>query len=221
MVIPDLPGFGDHVPDWQAVYDVPGQLERLQSFFRELGLERFHLLGISLGGYVAAFYAARFPQRVQSLILMNTAGISSPVPSEAFTLLEQHDQNIFLYANEEQVQKMIDYLMYRPIQLPLQIRRYWAARGRQTLSWRRKMFADLLSDGIYRLDEYARDIQAPTQVLWGRQDRICHVSAVDRLLEMIPDCQAFVIDSCGHMPLFEYPGICLRLCLRFLQRPKV
>jgi pimeloyl-ACP methyl ester carboxylesterase len=216
VIIPDLPGFGEHQPDWGAVYNIPAQVTRLESFFRALGLNRFHLLGISLGGYVAACYAARFPRHVQSLTLMNTAGIDSPVSSDAFRLLQLHDQNIFLYTNEAQFQKMMDYLMFRPIQLPMRIRRYWAAQGLRSLSWRRKLFADLFADGCFRLDEDARQIEAPTLVIWGCQDRILHVSAVDRLLEMIADCRAYVLGDCGHVPLFEYPRLSLRLCRDFL-----
>jgi pimeloyl-ACP methyl ester carboxylesterase len=216
VIIPDMPGFGEHEPDWRADYSVPAQVNRLDAFLSALGLNRFHLIGISLGGYAAAYYAAMFPRRVRSLILMDSAGVRSPVLSDAFKLMLVRDQNVFLYTNEKQVQTLIDYLMFRPVRLPPRIRRHWAEQGRRSLAWRRKLFADLLADGLFRLDETARWITAPTLVIWGRQDRILHVSAAARLVEMIHRCSAYVLEGCGHIPLLEYPAPCARLCSSFL-----
>ncbi|MCX7058324.1 MAG: alpha/beta hydrolase [Proteobacteria bacterium] len=70
----DLPGFGAATRDPAARYDIASQVERLRCFIAELGLTRFHLGGNSMGGFIAAQYAANYPAHVQTLWLLDAAG---------------------------------------------------------------------------------------------------------------------------------------------------
>jgi pimeloyl-ACP methyl ester carboxylesterase len=218
VVIPDLPGFGDHNARADLDYGITSQVLRLDDFVRAVGLTRFHLFGISLGGYAAALYAARFPQKTLSLALMDPAGLTAPEPSHAMQFFEQTGRNIFLCTHPEDVQVLTDFLIHRPFVLPARIKRYWALWGRTHLAWRQKLFNDLVEGGLSLLDEWAVKITAPTLILWGAQDRICHVSSAKALCELIPDCRAYVFHACGHMPLFEYPAACRDLYGTFLQK---
>jgi pimeloyl-ACP methyl ester carboxylesterase len=217
LVIPDLPGFGEHEALCHLDYGTAAQVKRLDAFVRGVGLKRFHLFGASLGGYIAALYAARFPGKVLSLGLMAPAGVTAPERSEAQQFFEQTGRNIFLYTSAEAVDALIDFLIHRPLVLPMRVKRYWAGFGRENLVWRQKIFDDLVAGGLNRLDDRAAEIQAPTLLLWGEDDRICHVSSVQVLLRLIPDCRAFVFQSCGHIPLVEYPGQCRALYGRFVE----
>jgi pimeloyl-ACP methyl ester carboxylesterase len=221
VVIPDLPGFGDHHVRAELDYGISSQVLRLDAFIRAVGLTRFHLFGISLGGYAAALYAARFPQKTLSLALMDPAGLTAPEPSDAMRVFEQTGRNIFLYTHPEDVQLLCDFLMYRPLELPARIKRYWALWGRTHLAWRQKLFNDLIDGGLDLLDDRAMEITAPTLIFWGAQDRICHVSSVKTLLTLIADCRAYVFHGCGHMPLFEYPAACRELYGQFLHKVAV
>lgn len=218
LVIPDLPGFGEHAALGHLDYGITAQVERLDAFIRGVGLKRFHLFGISLGGYAAALYAARFPGKVVSLGLMAPAGITAPQSSDALRFFEQTDRNIFLSTSTEAVDELIDFLIHRPFALPMRLKRYWAWCGRENLAWRQKIFDDLVAGGLNRLDDRAAKIQAPTLLLWGADDRICHVSSIQVLLRLIPDCRAYVFQSCGHIPLVEYPEACRVLYRRFVEK---
>ncbi|HWH26590.1 MAG TPA: alpha/beta hydrolase [Pseudolysinimonas sp.] len=74
LIVPEHPGFGDterpsdfnRVDDWVLHYE---------SFFRTLGLSRIHLVGHSFGGYLAAQLAVYFPDRFQSVTLINPMGL--------------------------------------------------------------------------------------------------------------------------------------------------
>jgi abhydrolase domain-containing protein 6 len=217
VIIPDIPGFGDHAPNWSLSYGIEDQVERLDGFVRSIGLPRFHLMGLSLGGYLAGCYAARFPERVSTLALMDSAGFSAPVPSDAQRLFESRSRNIFLYSNEPELLELMDYLLYRPIRLPPAVRRHWIGQGLAQRPWREKLFADLMTGGLDRMDSLAGAIKAPTLVIWGAQDRICHVCAVDRILSLVEDCRAFIIHRCGHIPMIEYPFLFRKIYLGFLR----
>ena len=71
----DLPGHGlsDHLPA-AARYDLPLYVQALHAAAAALRLDRFDLLGHSLGGAIASLYAAAFPQRVARLLLIEALG---------------------------------------------------------------------------------------------------------------------------------------------------
>ena len=69
MVVPDLPGFGETPPLSSGGYDIPSQVRRLNRFVERTGLKNFHLVGISMGGYISAYYASEYPEKVKSLAL--------------------------------------------------------------------------------------------------------------------------------------------------------
>ena len=217
VIIPDIPGFGEHPPDWSLSYGIHAQVRRLDGFLRAVGLRRFHLLGLSLGGYLAGVYAARFPRRVYTLALMDSAGFTSPIASDAQRLFASEGRNIFLYSNEREMQSLTDFLLYHPIKLPAALLNYWTRQGLSRKAWRAKLFDDLMVGGLSELDRLAPAIQAPTLVIWGADDRICHVSAVDRILSLIRNCRSYVIHRCGHIPMVEYPALFRRLYMDFLR----
>ncbi len=216
VVVPDIPGFGEHEQVWDDVYDVGTQVRRIERFLETLGLERFHLMGISLGGYLASLYASRNAHRVTSLCLMDTAGFSSSANSDALQLYEDEARNIFLPKDEADMQLMVDYLLYRPLVLPVAFRRYWLQQTMDLMAWREKLFDDLLSGGLYLMDGLADRIKAPTLVVWGAEDRICHVSTVETIMARIENCRSYILHGCGHIPIVEHPGLSARLYMDFL-----
>ena len=215
-VVPDIPGFGEQRQLWSANYDVDAQVHRLERFIDAVGLQRFHLMGISLGGYMAAYYAARHANRVQSLCLMDSAGFSSPVRGDALQLFETTRHNIFLPESGAQMQLMMDYLLYHRVKLPETLNRYWLDQTLGLRSWRQKLFDDLMAGGINLMDDLACRIKTPTLVVWGAQDRIFHVSTVDHILALIGSCQSYILQGCGHIPIIEHPVLSVRLYRDFL-----
>lgn len=218
VVIPDVPGFGDHKPDWSASYGIDAQVRRFNGFVEAAGFRDIHLMGISLGGYIAGCYAARYPHRVKSLCLMDSAGFSSPVASDAMRLLHTGNRNIFLPKTGQEMQELIDFLVHCPAKLPAALKRFWMQQVLPLLPWRNKILDDLLAEGVQLLDRLAGDINVPTLVVWGAQDRICHVSTVDKIMGMIDDCRAYIIHGCGHIPIVEFPMLSRRIYMGFLRQ---
>ena len=70
VVIPDLPGFGEATRDAGAQYSIGQQAANLHAFLYKLGLDRVHLGGNAMGGFVATEYAAHYPAQVASLWLL-------------------------------------------------------------------------------------------------------------------------------------------------------
>ena len=74
VICPDLAGFGDAARDPQAGHSIPEQAERLRALLDRIAPGKVHLGGNSMGGFIAAQFAAAWPERVASLWLLDAAG---------------------------------------------------------------------------------------------------------------------------------------------------
>src|SRR5947199_8129936 len=78
FVAPEHPGFGDTpTPDWLEGFD--DLVIHYRALLEALQLDRVHLIGLSIGGWIAADFTIFHPGRVKSLPLIPTAGLRVPV----------------------------------------------------------------------------------------------------------------------------------------------
>ena len=118
VVALDLPGFGgDSSKPQQASYDVAlgTQAERVANFAAAIGVRR-HLAGNSMGGHIAALYAARHPEQVLSLALIDNAGVMPARKSELFEDLERGENP--LVVRQPDFQKLLDFVFVQQPPLP-------------------------------------------------------------------------------------------------------
>ena len=216
LLVPDLPGFGESSRLEEASYDMASQADRLHGFCRALGLHRFHLAGISMGGGIAGYYAGRHPEKVKSLLLLDPAGVRTPVPSDALRLYEDEGKNILLYRTADEFGELVPYLFHRPPPLPGPVKRFFVERLSTDLRFRQRVSADILEGGLAVLEGRLGLIRANTLVVWGRNDRVIHSSGAWRLQKGIENCRVVILDACGHMPFLEKRKETERACLDFL-----
>jgi len=76
VVAMDLPGFGDTSKPKDHSYSISEQARFVESFLDALHLERVALVGVSMGGWIVATVALDAPQRVERLVLMDSAGFA-------------------------------------------------------------------------------------------------------------------------------------------------
>lgn len=211
----DLPGFGDS--DRPAgSYDVGTQTERLGDILDALGIDQAHLLGNSMGGHIAALFAARYPSRVRSLALFANAGIDSPNKSELYRLLQSGGANPLVVRQPEDFQKLLQFVFFEPPYLPESLKRYLGERAMANAAHHDQVFQQLVERYIPLEPELPR-IQAPTLVLWGRQDRVLDVSSIDVMQPLLQKPSVMIMDSVGHAPMLERPLESALLYRHFLQ----
>lgn len=82
----DLPGMGlSSRPDFtcQSTEEtIEFFTEAIEQWRKNAGIEKFHLAGLSFGGYMSAMYALKYPEHVKKLMLLSPAGVSRPTPEE-------------------------------------------------------------------------------------------------------------------------------------------
>lgn len=214
----DLPGFGESSrPDIR--YDVLSQAERVRAFAQALKVERPHLIGNSMGGHIAALYAARHPAEVASLALLDNSGIDSPQKSELIQRLERGEPNPLVARSAEEFDALLKFVFVTPPPLPDALKRYFAERSVANREHYDRVFAQLRSHYV-PLEPELPKIEAPTLVLWGDKDRALDVSSIQVMEPLLKRPSVVVMKDCGHAPMIERPEETARHYQAFLDRHK-
>lgn len=199
----DLPGFGESgKPDID--YSVAGQTARLHDFINVLGLETPNLIGNSMGGHIAALYAARYPSQVASVALLDNAGIASPQTSEMFQMIERGEPNPLVVRQPEDFEKLMRFVFVSPPPMPDALKRHFAEQSMANRTHYDQIFTQL-RDRYVPLEPELPKIQAPTLVLWGDQDRVLDVSSIEVMKPLLKKPTVVVMKDCGHAPMLERP----------------
>lgn len=204
VVAPDLPGFGESTHLADAPYDIAAQVGRVHAFVEAVGLSRFHLAGNSMGGNLAAAYAATHPDRVLSLALYAPAGVASPEPSEV-TLARARGENPLLVESPEDFGRLMGLLFVEPPKAPRSIIRYFAEAAVEARPRHARIHADLMARP-FPLEPVLGELGLPVLVVWGDRDRILDPSGMHVFEAALPAGRFVVMKDCGHLPMLERPA---------------
>ncbi len=176
----DLPGFGT-MRSLRRRFVLAETATWLSEWMEAVGLERAHLVGHSMGGYVSVRLAASRPELVSHLVLIAPAG----VPAERSML--GHLVPLLLAAHYA-----------TPAFMPVLVRD--ALRMGPITLWRAAR--DLLAEDI-RGD--LQNIQVPTLLVWGEKDPLIPPAVGDLLRAEIPNSRLLLLQRAGHVPMFDQP----------------
>ncbi|MET1080090.1 MAG: alpha/beta hydrolase [Pseudomonas sp.] len=199
----DLPGFGESSqPD--VAYDAASQMERLVRVVKALGLGRVHLIGNSMGGQIAALYAARHPQGVASVALVDNAGITPPQQSELFARLQRGEPNPLVVKTAEDFPRLLDFVFVDVPSMPKALQQHFAQQAIANSGHYENIFRQLVEHPV-PLEPELPNIQVPVLVLWGDRDRTLHVSSVEVMRPLLRQSRVVIMKDCGHVPMLERP----------------
>ena len=213
----DLPGHGDSSYDPDFQHNAFNIAARMWETFDALGLERFHLVGHSLGGWVATLQAIDRPQSLLTLGLFDSAGVHPPAPSGLQDLLAR-GVNPLLVNSAEDFERLLDFVFHKRPFMPWPIKPAMSEDYISRAAVNKKIWEDLAA----RLEESVtsfHQLTMPTLVMWGEKDRILDVSSIEVYREHLPDSSIVIIKDCGHSPMAERPEEAAALYLTFLGVP--
>ncbi|HEV8239476.1 MAG TPA: alpha/beta fold hydrolase [Thermoanaerobaculia bacterium] len=217
----DLNGFGwTQRPKDVAAYTYAGQAEMVLGALRALGIERFHVAGHSYGGGLALWLAGRHPARVRSVVL-----VSSVLPDYSQQLRQAWAR--FRTLNWLLVHFFV--LSRAGVRRTLEVCFHDKRRITSELvdAYRERLLVEGVDDAYYGLmapvdlpvpEVALGEVQAPTLVVWGREDRVIPLQRAEAYVPQLPDAKLVVIDSCGHVALEECPQQLVAEMLPFLER---
>jgi pimeloyl-ACP methyl ester carboxylesterase len=215
----DLPGFGesDQPPDL-TFEDLPRAVVGLMD---RLGVERAALVGNSMGGGTAALVAARHPERVTALALVDSAGFHRD-PSEHPGVVRLARSSLGPLVAHLPVRRLLlegalrDVLVDDALVTDERVAEYLAPLLRPGACSSIQSLVDSFARRPDDLRQALPEIEAPTLVIWGREDGWIPLDHADRFVETIAGARKVVLDGCGHMPQAEKPEELGRLLREFL-----
>ncbi len=204
----DLPGFGLTGPDPTGNYTDARTAEVLAALMDALGVPRASLVGSSMGGRIAWFFAATEPERVDKLVLMAPDGFAGPGREYGKT------------PAVPLVAKLLPYV------LPIRLLRAALARtyGDPAAVLTEDVFARyrdmLLAPGVCRAmvarmgqgvlaepEPLLRRIRAPTLLVWGEKDALVPFRTAADYAKALPDSATVSFPGLGHVPHEEAPAL--------------
>lgn len=215
VIIPDLAGHGETPFDKNWDYSIPAQTERVIALLDKLGIEKAHVIGNSMGGFISATFAIKYPKRTLSSGLVDPAGVTSPIHSDMEKMLND-DTNPFQVMNDKGFENFYAMTMEKPPYAPQIV----LDAVSEVYQERRDRYA-LIFDHFYNndmLDNELANIKVPTLLMWGENDRLLHVSAVNVWQAGVEDIEVITWPDIGHMPMVEIPKLAAQRYQAFLNR---
>lgn len=201
VVIPDLPGFGDASKPGEASYAIADQVERLRQFARGLGLGRMHLGGSSMGGFIAAAWAAKYPDEVASLWLLDPAGTMAAADSELRREFQATGRILLVAKTPEEHAAVRAIAMSREPFLPYSFRRVLGERAASNFELHSRIFEQLAREAP--LESFVTRIEAPALIVWGAEDRVLNPKGAEAMHAFMPNARVVIMPGIGHLPMLE------------------
>ena len=190
VIAPIMPVF--ELPPRHVSLD--GLVDFMVGFVAFKKLQKFHILGNSLGGHISILYALKEPSHVLSLILTGSSGLYEKAMGTTFPRRE----------DKEYIRKKIQSTFYDPASASdAMIDEVFAAvndRGKliRAISMAKSALRHNLADKLGQ-------IKNPALLIWGNQDAITPPFVGEKFKELLPNSTLFFIDKCGHAPMLERP----------------
>jgi pimeloyl-ACP methyl ester carboxylesterase len=178
----------------------------VMAYIQKMKLNRVRLIGHSFGGRISIYLSAHYPEVVRQIVLADSAGVRP-----------EQSMNMRLYYSGRRV-------MFTLLKIP-GLRRF----ERPLRDWLRQKFGstDYLNAGPLEetfklvinedLVPIAREIQAPTLLIWGEQDKDTPLRDAKILEDAIPDAGLVVFEGAGHYAYLERPTEFARIVSHFFK----
>lgn len=202
-------------------YEIPDYVDHVLAYLDAQGIDRVHLVGESLGGWVAAYIASDTPERVRTLQLIAAGGTKAN--PEIMERLVRSTTEAVMSDDKDLTRQRLHLLMANPERdvseelVDIRYRIYhtpeFQANVGNLLSLQDM---DRRQRNLLREDRLNR-IEVPTLVVWGRNNPFGEVPEAEMMHNAISGSQLELLDDCGHWPQHEQAEAYNGIALEFLQ----
>jgi pimeloyl-ACP methyl ester carboxylesterase len=193
VIAPYHPGFGESDDD-PSFTDLHDYVMHYLELFDILQIDRFHLVGLSLGGYLAAKFASEHGHRVKKLVLIAPAGINDR-EHPMLDIISVPGEYIpgYLVSNFEVLKRRL------PEKPNIE---FMADRYRESTTVARLLWEHPVDPKFMR---YLHRVKIPTLIIWGEDDRVIPVEQSQTWRRLIPNAEVMVLKGAGHLVHLEKP----------------
>ena len=214
VFVPDQIGFGES--DKPMInYRVGTLVDFLDGFYKKVGITKATVVGNSLGGWTAMAFTLAHPDKVERMVLVDSAGYSfeklgGPKPTkEALDGL-----NPSTVAGTKALIALI--LANKALATDQIAEQFFAGHMKKNDGYTIERFIESVERGEDVVDGKLGAIKAPTQIIWGREDGLTPLAEGQMLATDIAGSQMVILDHCGHIPQFECAAKFNEALLKFL-----
>lgn len=201
VLAPDMLGFGYTDRPEGAVYSMDIWAKQAVDFLDAMNIEKADIVGNSFGGALAIAMAVNNPERVRKLVLMGSMGVSFPI---TYGL-----DAVWGYSpSPENMLKTIDLFVYNKALATKDLAqiRYEASIQPGFQESFSAMFPEPRQHWVEAMAKYEdriRDIEKPTLIVHGRDDKVIPLEASHKIFSYIDDAQLHIFGHCGHWTQIE------------------
>jgi len=196
----DQPGFGytDNPQDYSLEYRVA----HAKAFLDAMRLEQFHVVGNSVGGYIAARIALE-DRRTGRFVTTTSGTLSPPGSPESQALGKQHGRDLAEYTPSlENMRELTSHTIYNQALVTDE-----TVRERYEMSTGKNYEAQLHrrgAAGARPIHEELRNMPVKSLLLWGNNDAGVTVERGLLLFQSIPNAEFHIFDKCGHWVMWDH-----------------
>lgn len=182
-----------------------------------LGIKQAHILGVSMGGFIAQEFALKYPEMVNKLIICSTSfgGPNSiPIPMETLSLMMKGGG---VYKSIDEIKEVIATALNKE-----NIDQHEAVLNKiieEKINDPQPKYAyqrQLMAGASFNAEDRVNDIHAKTLIMAGKGDRVVPWENAKLLHEKISDSKIEIIENAGHLFFMEEPEITNRIIIDFL-----
>jgi pimeloyl-ACP methyl ester carboxylesterase len=213
VIAPDQIGFGRS--DKPLInYRVGTYADFLDKLLDGLNVERATLVGNSMGGWIAALYAVKYPKRVERLVLVDAAGFAPPKDLDLSTLSGLNP------STREQARYLAGLVFFNPLfKTDAAVDATLAARISAGDGYTIQSLVESIRRNEDMLDGKLSAVKQPVLIIWGRDDGLTPLAREgEKFKKEIPSAQFVVFDQCGHVPQVERAAEFNAAVLKFLSQ---
>lgn len=204
VIAVDLPGYGDSTRPGLDQVHIADNVRYVGEIAEALQLDRFDLGGSSMGGWIAASYAAAHAERVDSLWLLAPAGVASAQPSDLARTIQSSGRVPLIAQNADEYQQLLDFVfVHRPF-VPHAVIKVLGQHAIDNHDFYRQVFGVLGKEPP--LEPQVKNLQTPALIVWGDHDRALDLSGAEILHKLMPRSEVDIMPDIGHLPMIEAPA---------------
>jgi pimeloyl-ACP methyl ester carboxylesterase len=203
----------------QRPFDLSLFVRQLGDLLDALAIPQVDLIGLSMGGAIAAAFTVQHPTRIHKLILIDPIG-TQPMPLGPLYsagLLPGIGELVLGLVGTDKIIKGIASDFYDPKLVEQFVDDY--RDQMQFQGFKRAILSTLRSEtlnGFPEIYEQLGKLQVPILLIWGRNDQTLPLAQSDSIIRLLPRLEFHVIEGCGHIPHYEKPEIVNPIISRFL-----
>jgi pimeloyl-ACP methyl ester carboxylesterase len=185
----DLPGYGESEKPPARSYSIHEQAQFVEAFLDAVQPGPVTLVGASMGGWIAATVALDAPQRIDRLVLVDSAG---------FAFKPSFDTALFTPTKPEEVDALLALLIPHPDPIPRFVKED-VVRQVKGRAWVVHRALASMGAGADVLDARFSLLKLPLLLVWGKQDLVTPLTLGEAMHQAAPQSVLEVYDGCGHL----------------------